>query len=67
MKWSPLLHGIAAITGILGALALISSWLAGTGTILGLSQNHLFNNATGLLLASIAFGIGTLIHMQQGR
>jgi len=67
MKWSPLLHGIAAITGILGALSLISSWLVRTGTILGLSQNHLFNNAIGLLLASIAFGIGTLIHMQQGR
>ena len=66
MKWSPILHGVAAVTGVLGLLALLGAWLAGAdGTMFGFSQAHLFNDTMGLLLASIAFGIGTLIHMQQ--
>ena len=65
MKWSPTLHGISAISGIVGALALIGAWIAGTGTFLGFSQEHLFNDSVSLLLVSIAFGIGTLIHMQE--
>lgn len=67
MKWSPLLHGVAAIAGIWGALALVGAWIAGTGTIFGQSQEHLYKDAMSLLLVSIAFGIGTLIHMQQER
>ena len=26
MKWSPVLHAVAAISGILGVLALVSFW-----------------------------------------
>ena len=63
MKWSPTLHGISAISGITGALALIGAWIAGTETFLGFSQGHLYNDAMGLLLVSIAFGLGTLMHM----
>ena len=63
MKWAPILHGISAISGVTGALALIGAWIAGTGTFLGFSQGHLYNDATGLLLTSIAFGLGTLIHL----
>ena len=65
MKWSPILHGIAAFTGIFGLLALLSAWIAeinGSGVFLGFSEEHLFNDAKTLFLASIAFGIGVLIH-----
>lgn len=68
MKWSPILHGISAIAGIAGALAIFGAWIAGiSGTFLSFSQEHLYRDATVLLLASIAFGIGTLIHHNQER
>lgn len=28
MKWSPILHAVAVISGILGVLALVSFWIA---------------------------------------
>ena len=63
MKWSPILHMVAFISGILGVLALIGAWIATVnGSFLGLSVGHLFNDAIALLLVSISFGIGTLIH-----
>ena len=63
MKLSPILHNIAWISGVLGALALVAAWIATfSGSFLGLSEEHLFNDAKTLLLVSIAFGIGTLIH-----
>jgi len=63
MKWSPILHMVAFISGILGVLALIGAWIATVNTsFLGLSEGHLFNDAIALLLVSISFGIGTLIH-----
>ena len=65
MKWSPILHGIAAVAGIVGALALIAAWIAGQGTFFGLPQEHFFEDAKALLLVSIAFGIGTLIHLKE--
>jgi len=65
-KWSGILHGVAMLAGVLGALALIAAWIATvTGTLLGRAEGHWFNDATGLLLVSVAFGIGTLIHMKQ--
>ncbi|MCH7759293.1 hypothetical protein IID20_02970 [Patescibacteria group bacterium] len=69
MKWSPILHGIAALTGVFGLLAIFAAWITGSsGTFLSLSQEHFYNDATVLLLASIAFGLGTLIHhVQKGR
>ena len=65
MKWSSILHGISATAGVLGFLALIVAWVAGTETFFGLSQEHFFEDAKSLLLVSIAFGIGTVIHIQQ--
>ncbi|MCH8945614.1 MAG: hypothetical protein IIA85_01710 [Nanoarchaeota archaeon] len=63
MKWSPILHMVAFISGVAGVLALIGAWIAtANGSFLGLSEGDFFNNATTLLLVSIAFGIGTLIH-----
>jgi len=62
MKWTPILHGISATAGVVGALALVGAWVAGSGTFLGQSQTHLFSDATNLLLLSIAFGVGTMIH-----
>lgn len=65
MKWSPILHTVAATAGVVGALALIAAWIAGKGTFLGFPQEYLFEDAKALLLVSIAFGIGTLIHKQE--
>ena len=64
MKWSPILHMVAFISGVVGILALIGAWIAtfSGGSFLGLSEGHLFNDALTLLLVSISFGIGTLIH-----
>lgn len=69
MKWSPILHAIAAIAGILGVLALFSFWfgVATGSTFLGNIPEHAYDDAVALLLVSIAFGIGTLIHQRQER
>jgi len=64
MKWSPILHGISVIAGIVGALALIAAWVTSSGTLFGLTQAHFFEDAKALLLVSIAFGILTLIHQK---
>jgi len=66
MKWSPILHAVAAIAGILGVLALFTAWIAAyQGSFFGFSEEHWFNDAKSLFLASIAFGIGTLIHLKE--
>jgi len=63
MKWSPILHGISATAGVAGFLALVIWWivLAKEGAS-PFSSEHLYNDAIALLLLSIAFGIGTLVH-----
>jgi len=66
MKWSPKLHIVTLIAAIAGFISLVAAWVAGAdGTVFGFSQEHFFNDANALLLTSIAFGIGTLIHLQQ--
>lgn len=65
MKWSEGLHWIAAISGIAGAVALAGAWSAGDGTFLGFSQQHLYNDAMGLFLGSIAAGIGAGYHQKE--
>jgi len=70
MKWSQILHGISAISGIAGFLALIMWWIvlaARDGFSTMFSPDHLYDDARVLLLLSIAFGIGTLIHQLQER
>ena len=63
MKWAPILHGISTTAGVLGTIMLFGAWIAGfQGSFLGMSEEHLFNDTKSLLLVSIAFGIGTLIH-----
>lgn len=64
MKWSNILHWIAAISGVLGLIF----FLAGVFNIpFGISRSNLFNDAPILLLISIAFGIGTLTHLKLER
>ena len=67
MKWSPILHGVSAISGILGVLALFSFWfgLLTGSTFLGNTTEHAYDDAIALLLVSVAFGIGTLIHQKE--
>ena len=60
------LHIFSMVTGIFGFLALVGAWIATfNGTFFEQTQEHLFNDAKGLLLTSIAFGIGTLIHQNE--
>ena len=66
MKWSPILHGISAIFGILGVVALITFWIAAAKDGVQIfSQDHAYKDAMVLFLASIAFGIGTLVHLRE--
>jgi len=65
-KWSKILHGVAFVAGVAGVLALVAAWIASfNGSFIGRSEAHLFNDAKSLLLVSIAFGIGTLIHLKE--
>ncbi len=58
MKKSTLIHGVAIVAGIWGALALVGAWLAGeNGTIWGFSQQHCFYDAIVLTLISISAGV----------
>ena len=66
MKWSPILHGIAAIAGILGLVTLLGFWIASANAgINPFSQEHLYDDTIAILLVSIAFGIGALVHQNQ--
>jgi len=66
MRWSPILHGISAISGIVGFLVLIGWWIALVKEgVSPFSAEHLYDDAIALLLLSIAFGIGTLVHQGQ--
>jgi hypothetical protein len=68
MKKSSLMHGVAIVSGIWGALALIGAWLAGqNGTILGFTQQHCFNDAIVLTLISISAGVCALYRRQLER
>lgn len=70
IKWSPILHGIAAVSGVAGVLVLLSWWISlwrTEGFSLFLSPQHMYNDAIVLFLASIALGIGALIHQNKER
>jgi len=68
MKWSPILHGISAITGILGVVALVVFWIAAANDGVSMfSQDHAYRDAVALLLVAIAFGIGALVHQNEER
>jgi hypothetical protein len=68
MTCSKVLHAVAVLAWALGAASLIAAWVAGAdGTVLNFTQEHLFNDANGLLLLSIASGIGTMHHTMKGK
>lgn len=69
MKFSTILHGVSAVTGVAGLLALVAAWVSGAmaGDFWGFSQaqQHLYFDAITLILLSIASGIGTLVHFKE--
>lgn len=68
MKKSSLIHGVAIIAGIWGALALVGAWLAGqNGTIFGFTQQHCFYDAIVLELISVSAGVCALYRRQLER
>ena len=65
MKLSKLIHLISILVGIVGGLALCGAWIAGeSGTFLGFSRGHLFNDAIVFELIAIAASVCTLVRMQ---
>lgn len=65
MKKSSFIHGVSIGAGILGALALISAWLAGeNGTVFGFSQQHCFYDAIVFELISISAGVCAVYRRQ---
>jgi len=65
MKKSSFIHGVSIVAGIWGALALLGAWLAGSsGTVLGFTQQHCFNDAIVLTLISISAGVCALYRRQ---
>ncbi len=68
MKKSSFIHGVSIVTGIWGALALLTAWFAGEGgTAFGFSQLRLFNDAIVLTLISISGGVCVLYRRQLER
>ena len=66
VKWSPILHGIAATSGIVGFVTLIIWWVVlARGGASPFTPEHIYEDAIAFLLLSIAFGIGALIHQNQ--
>ena len=66
MKKSSVMHWIARVVGIWGALALVGAWVAGeNGTVLGFSQQHLYYDAIVLTLISISALVCALVYLQQ--
>ncbi len=64
MPFSRFLHAISVLFGVAGTLTLIGAWVAGSGTFLGVSQEHLYNDTLALLTIAILFAIGTNYHQR---
>tara|TARA_Y100000310_G_scaffold183174_1_gene183277 strand:- start:2850 stop:3068 length:219 start_codon:yes stop_codon:yes gene_type:complete len=68
IKWSSILHGISATAGVLGLIVIVGWWIVLfklNGFLLLFEPDHMYKDAIALLLISIAFGIGTLIHQNE--
>lgn len=65
MKLSRLMHIFSIVLALLGAAALLGAWIAGEqGTVIGLSQAHLFSDAIVLELIAIAASVCALVRLQ---
>ena len=70
MKWSKILHGIAALAGLVGLAVMVLWWIAlarAEGLSSMFTPEHMYDDARILFLASIAFGVGALIHLRGER
>lgn len=66
MKKSSIFHWLGRLFGVWGALALVGAWAAGEGgTVLGFSQEHLYNDAVVLTLISISSLVCAMIYLHQ--
>lgn len=66
MKRSSIFHWIGRVVGVWGGLALVGAWIAGeSGTALGFSQQHLYNDAIVLTLISISALVCAVVYLQQ--
>lgn len=62
------MHWIGRIFGIWGGLALVGAWVAGeSGTVLGFSQQHLYNDAIVLTLIGVSALVCAILYLQEDR
>lgn len=62
------MHWIGRIFGIWGGLALVGAWIAGeNGTMLGFSQQHLYNDAIVLTLIGISALVCAILYLQEDK
>lgn len=65
MKLSRVMHVVSGIVSILGFLALLAAWTAGSdGQVFGVSQAHLYSDAIVIELIAIAAAVCTLVRLQ---
>ncbi len=68
MRLSKPIHLMSIAVSVAGAVALLGAWIAGdSGTFIGFSQGHLFNDAIALELIAIAAAVCTLVRIQLER
>ena len=64
MKLSKIFHVVSALVGLAGVVMFFGAWSANTnGSAFGLSETHLFNDATVLVLIAIWLQLGTMHHI----
>ncbi|MBI5138197.1 MAG: hypothetical protein HZA95_00140 [Candidatus Vogelbacteria bacterium] len=65
MKLSKVMHIVSILLSVFGAVLLVGAWIAGaSGTFIGLSQAHLYNDAIAIELIAIAASVCVLARMQ---
>lgn len=63
MKWSPVLHVLTVLVGLLAVAALITGWVTSGKGLMGFLREDLDDQALILILVAIWLALGTLIHL----
>lgn len=65
MKKSKIFHIVSALVGLVGVVLLLGAWsTSANGSAFGMSETHLFNDATVLVLIAIWMQLATIHHIK---